>query len=236
MRNAELTSASERLLSMLQPPATDTASRIALMKKLQALVQRELKEFFGPRLSAMVGSGTLHLFGSSAAGLHLPGADLDLTLCLDRDVSISVKGSLVNAFAAAFRKSGLHDVKAIPTARVPIVTVSDPEFGLSSDISINNRLPLANTKLVRTYTLIDDRVRQLCCLVKAVGEAALSGRGICAHAVVVRVDAARHLLRAAGAARAEPAGARLRGPTLGGLGGRDTAHRRRQARRLSLLR
>lgn len=57
-------------------------------------------------------------------------------------------------------------MQALTRARVPIVKLMDPVTGLSCDICINNVLAVVNTKLLRDYAQIDDRLRQLAFLVK----------------------------------------------------------------------
>jgi DNA polymerase sigma len=155
----------EQLVDSLQPTEEDASARRKFVQKLQLLVDIALRQRYGADFTKVYG-GTLHVFGSSEAGLHLPGADLDVLLSLTQEVSSASKSGLVQVFATAFEKAGMRDVVPIPGARVPIVRVCDPVCGLSADISVNNRLPLANTLLLRTYTLIDERVRQLCYLVK----------------------------------------------------------------------
>ena len=149
---------SEQLVASLQPPETDAAVRAAFVQHLR----RVLAPFLTP-----VG-GTLDVFGSSATGLHLPGADVDLVLSLGQETHREKNGKIVKQLAARLRSArpAFASVHAIPGARVPIVTVASNAFGLTADISVNNKLPLANTQLLRTYMLIDDRVRRLCYVVK----------------------------------------------------------------------
>lgn len=56
--------------------------------------------------------------------------------------------------------------QAITNAQVPIVKMRDPQTGISCDICINNLLVVANTKLLRDYARIDDRLHQLAFIVK----------------------------------------------------------------------
>lgn len=60
----------------------------------------------------------------------------------------------------------MEKVICISAAKVPIVKVWDPELGLACDMNVNNTLALENTRMVRTYIEIDDRVRQLAMIVK----------------------------------------------------------------------
>lgn len=146
----------EQLVASLQPPETDAAARAAFVQHLRTVL--------APLVTPV--GGTLDVFGSSATGLHLPGADVDLVLSLGKDTNRETNGEIVKRLATQLRSAAFASVNAIPGARVPIVTVASDEFGLTADISVNNKLPLANTQLLRTYMLIDDRVRRLCYVVK----------------------------------------------------------------------
>lgn len=52
------------------------------------------------------------------------------------------------------------------TAKVPIVKCWDPELQLACDLNVNNPLALENTRMIKTYVQLDDRVRQLAKIVK----------------------------------------------------------------------
>ena len=51
-------------------------------------------------------------------------------------------------------------------AKVPIVKCCDPELELACDINVNNPLALENTRMIRTYVQLDDRVRPLAKIIK----------------------------------------------------------------------
>ncbi len=51
-------------------------------------------------------------------------------------------------------------------ARVPVVKFIYPPTRTSVDVTVNNMLPLANTRLISTYCAIDPRLRALVLLVK----------------------------------------------------------------------
>jgi len=56
----------------------------------------------------------------------------------------------------------------LPRARQPLLTLSNNTGGITEcDVSINNRLPLNNTRLLRSYSELDDRVRPLVLLIKS---------------------------------------------------------------------
>lgn len=54
----------------------------------------------------------------------------------------------------------------VSSAKVPIVKIWDPELSLACDMNVNNTLALENTRMVRTYVSIDDRVRPLAMIIK----------------------------------------------------------------------
>lgn len=60
----------------------------------------------------------------------------------------------------------MEKVICVSTAKVPIVKVWDPELGLACDMNVNNTLALENTRMIKTYVEIDDRVRPLAMIIK----------------------------------------------------------------------
>lgn len=57
-------------------------------------------------------------------------------------------------------------LQALTRARVPIAKLMDPVTELSCDICVNNLLAVVNTKLLKDYAQIDERLRQLAFIVK----------------------------------------------------------------------
>lgn len=60
----------------------------------------------------------------------------------------------------------MERVICVPNAKVPIVKIWDPDLQLACDINVNNPLALENTRMIKTYVLIDDRVRPLAMIIK----------------------------------------------------------------------
>jgi DNA polymerase sigma len=60
----------------------------------------------------------------------------------------------------------MEKVVCVSSAKVPIVKIWDPELNLACDMNVNNTLALENTRMVRTYVSIDDRVRPLAIIIK----------------------------------------------------------------------
>ena len=54
----------------------------------------------------------------------------------------------------------------VAAAKVPIVKVWDPELKLAADLNVNNTLALENTRMIKTYVMIDERVRPLAMIIK----------------------------------------------------------------------
>lgn len=78
----------------------------------------------------------------------------------------------------------MEKVVCVP-AKVPIVKIWDPELKLACDMNVNNPLALENTRMIKTYVQIDDRVRPLAMVIKHwtkqrimndAGECGVSGR------------------------------------------------------------
>ena len=60
----------------------------------------------------------------------------------------------------------MQRVVCVPHAKVPIVKFWDPELKLACDMNVNNTLALENTRMIKTYVDIDDRVRPLAMIIK----------------------------------------------------------------------
>jgi DNA polymerase sigma len=61
---------------------------------------------------------------------------------------------------------GMEKVVCIPQAKVRIVKIWDPVLKLSCDMNVNNTPALENTRMIKTYIQIDERVRPLAMIIK----------------------------------------------------------------------
>ncbi|KAK0730316.1 hypothetical protein B0H67DRAFT_548289 [Lasiosphaeris hirsuta] len=103
----------------------------------------------------------VHLFGSS--GNLLCSDDSDVDIC----ITTTWRGMENVCLIADFLdRHGMKKVVCVKSAKVPIVKMWDPELNLACDMNVNNTLALENTRMVRTYVGIDDRVRQLAMVIK----------------------------------------------------------------------
>lgn len=60
----------------------------------------------------------------------------------------------------------MSKVVCVASAKVPIVKVWDPELELACDMNVNNTLAIENTRMIKTYVQIDERVRPLTMIIK----------------------------------------------------------------------
>ncbi len=49
----------------------------------------------------------------------------------------------------------MERVVCVAAAKVPIVKVWDPELKLAADLNVNNTLALENTRMIKTYVMIE---------------------------------------------------------------------------------
>lgn len=103
----------------------------------------------------------VHLFGSS--GNNTCSDDSDVDICITTPWRELENVCMI---AELLHQHGMEKVVCVSSAKVPIVKIWDPELKLACDMNVNNTLALENTRMVRTYVDIDERVRQLAMIVK----------------------------------------------------------------------
>ena len=111
----------------------------------------------------------LTLFGSSSNGFAFRHSDLDISLTF-RDVSdVSELDciALIEELSERIKvMSGIKNVIAITSAKVPIVKMFHTKARLDADISLYNVLARENTRLLSLYAELDTRCRTLGYMVK----------------------------------------------------------------------
>lgn len=108
------------------------------------------------------------LFGSAANGLAVRGTN-DLDICLQLPPSFDSQESKAEAAVAVAekaREAGMEDVVDLPGARIPVVKFCLPHSPWHIDVTINNALACANTRLLAAYSAVDPRFAQLVRVVK----------------------------------------------------------------------
>ncbi|CAN8100795.1 unnamed protein product [Discula destructiva] len=103
----------------------------------------------------------VHRFGSS--GNLLCSDDSDVDICITTAWK-EMEGVCI--IADLLSRRGMEKVVCVSGAKVPIVKIWDPELKLNCDMNVNNTLALENTRMIRTYVEIDERVRPLAMVIK----------------------------------------------------------------------
>ncbi|KAI4278504.1 MAG: hypothetical protein LQ337_000987 [Flavoplaca oasis] len=103
----------------------------------------------------------VHVFGSSGNMLCTNESDVDI--CITTPMKSLER---VCHLAAALAEHGMERVVCVNHAKVPIVKIWDPELQLACDMNVNNTLALENTRMIKTYVEIDERVRPLAMIIK----------------------------------------------------------------------
>ncbi|KAL5337141.1 hypothetical protein BJX70DRAFT_251856 [Aspergillus crustosus] len=147
----KLTSDMLAVYDRLLPSSESDSRRRRLLRKLEDLFN---KQWPGCEIK-------VHVFGSS--GNKLCSSDSDVDICI---TTTSKELEQVCLLADVLAKNGMERVVCISHAKVPIVKIWDPELRLACDMNVNNTLALENTRMVRTYVEIDERVRPLAMIVK----------------------------------------------------------------------
>ncbi|CAH1412078.1 unnamed protein product [Lactuca virosa] len=136
----------------LIPPEEEKEKQKQLMALLDKHVTKEWPE------------ARLFLYGSCANSFGFRKSDIDVCLAMgDADID---KAEILLKLADILKSDNLENVQALTRARVPIVKLMDPTTGISCDICVNNLLAVINTKLLRDYSKIDVRLRQLAFIIK----------------------------------------------------------------------
>ncbi|KAJ8126353.1 hypothetical protein O1611_g7285 [Lasiodiplodia mahajangana] len=147
----KLTTDMRELYDRLQPTEVVETKRQKLVQKLEKLLN-----------DAWPGHDIrVHLFGSS--GNLLCSDDSDVDICI---VTPWKELEGICMLADLLAKHGMERVVCVASAKVPIVKIWDPELELSCDMNVNNTLALENTRMIKTYVHIDDRVRPLAMIIK----------------------------------------------------------------------
>jgi len=139
------------LYDRLLPSDESEQRRAQLIKKLEKMMHDEW-----PGHDIRV-----NVFGSS--GNLLSSSDSDVDICITTPLK---KLESMHGLAALLDRHGMQKVVCRASAKVPIVKCWDPELLLACDLNINNPLALENTRMIKTYVQLDDRIRPLAKIIK----------------------------------------------------------------------
>ncbi|KAG0053490.1 hypothetical protein BGZ83_000971 [Gryganskiella cystojenkinii] len=136
----------ETYLQNLVKSTKATPTREEEIWDLRTRLTGHMYDYYGDR------SIKVWLFGSYYTGLSSRDSDADFTVIDERERIESI-----HELAQCLWDMGYQKVVTIANARVPIVTFYDPVTKTDCDISINHPLGEMNSKLIKTYSQIDDR-------------------------------------------------------------------------------
>lgn len=150
-----LTQSIIELYETLLPTKEEVEKRLNLLTRLRQLFD---KSFEGQ-------NPELILYGSSANGLTIKNADIDLcfkfTLKNDEEVPM-----VIDKLANILQDEKFVVLLTLPWARCPIIKFKDPDTNIKCDVCLNNELALRNTKLISDYINMDIRAKQLGLIIK----------------------------------------------------------------------
>ncbi|KAK5118372.1 hypothetical protein LTR62_002886 [Meristemomyces frigidus] len=139
------------LYDRLLPSDESEQRRAQLVKKLEKMMRDEW-----PGQDIQV-----NVFGSS--GNLLSSSDSDVDICITTPLK---KLESMHGLAALLDRHGMEKVVCRASAKVPIVKCWDPDLMLACDLNVNNPLALENTRMIKTYVQLDERVRPLAKIIK----------------------------------------------------------------------
>lgn len=125
-------------------------SRESLTRHLKGLLTRRFKR-----------NAIVEAFGSSVTNLSIGTGDLDICLSFKGDTPKRV----LKIISGLLHENGMDNIEMIPKASIPIVKFKDPRSGLDVDISLDNRLAIYNSQMLKAYAQ-EERFRQLVQMVK----------------------------------------------------------------------
>ncbi|SMQ48762.1 unnamed protein product [Zymoseptoria tritici ST99CH_3D7] len=139
------------LYDRLLPSEESEENRAKLLVKLERLLN---EEWPGNDIRVKV-------FGSSGNLLSSTDSDVDICIIAPLPQLISM-----HTLASLLAKNGMEKVVCRAAAKVPIVKCWDPELQLAADLNVNNVQALQNTRMIKTYVELDDRIRPLAKIIK----------------------------------------------------------------------
>lgn len=147
----------------ITPSPNFVTIRDHLLKRLQGVIAQEWP------------TAEILIYGSAGNGLGLRSADVDMSLCIPKDVSSPrrYKGGdegsarvVLTRLSEIVTQNNIQVLGMFLDARVPVIKMRDPISSLHVDVCVNNILAVKNTQLLKAYADLDERFRYLCMLVK----------------------------------------------------------------------
>ena len=122
----------------LQPTESERASREDLIQRMRGVVSSVWPE----------DKVSLHVFGSTATGLHLPTSDVDMVVL---GIPLDARRSQLYALQRAVEAKHIAtDVEVIPKARVPIIKFVDTKTGVHVDVCFEQQSGLQSADYIKS--------------------------------------------------------------------------------------
>ena len=170
-RMQALTKSAVDLSHSMMPDVGVEATRMNFIEELQRMVNQVTTKWNC--------DAKLMPFGSSLNNFGTNDSDLDISLVFFKHGAkwpdaLSEEGGYgpnpqeaVADLARLMAENGFQNIDdSRKTARIPVLQFRNPALELDCDICIDNRLAIRNTLLLRTYSLVDIRVRELAYIIK----------------------------------------------------------------------
>ncbi|GBE58930.1 topoisomerase-related nucleotidyltransferase [Babesia ovata] len=122
-----------RLLEWIAPSEEERAYKEKVLLQLELII------------SALFPNAVMHVFGSYATGLSLPGGDIDVCIQTNED-ELSTLKLLVYALS---KLDLLHSFECVFNAKVPVVKAIDKATGVKIDISIWQQNAMDTTQFIK---------------------------------------------------------------------------------------
>ena len=172
------------LYNRLYPSSESEKKRKDLVKKLEHIFNKQWPGHVikvnvfgstGNNLSTNDSDSRSDVHGVEQYGLIKSLADICITtdfkdlehVCMLADLlASSAYDSYHTQSELTVFEDDMKRVVCVSSAKVPIVKIWDPILELACDINVNNPIALENTRMIKTYVQIDDRVRELAMIIK----------------------------------------------------------------------
>ncbi|RZC33063.1 uncharacterized protein BDFB_002436 [Asbolus verrucosus] len=169
--NPEESSAS--IINSLKEGKTFVDQVSILQNKLQASnpaeVQKNRKIIYNDiqgALAPMFPHPQIHFFGSSITGLDFKGSDLDVYIGNVRQCTKPEVMTLKTIRMLIYKSKKFCDLLLISGAAVPIIKCIHTRTQICCDLNIRNKLSVSNSKLIKYYLTLDEKLRPLMITIK----------------------------------------------------------------------
>jgi len=152
----------QQFLSALEPPPASHTDAVQLLRRVRRALQPRFPE------------ASVQAFGSAMNGLGDAQCDVDIDVSFPGQNDVGRRDrqqraqKLLLAMSDALAGAGFTIQNIVLSAKVPVCTLSDKDTRRCVDITVNNVLPLYNTRLLRYYAKMypDGLVTKMVLLVK----------------------------------------------------------------------